>query len=91
MNIPNLLQEKFVNPDGSIHPLWFQWLTQLTTQMQTNLSNEGFVIPSQNTADTTTILTGDANNPPVGKMLYDAEAKALKVNIDGVIKTISVT
>ena len=88
MNVPNVLTEKMVDEKGYLTPAWRQYHTQMNSQMNTYLSNEGIVIPKQNTEDTTKILTSSTS--PVGKILYDSQTNQLKVNINGVIKIIQI-
>jgi hypothetical protein len=88
MKIPNFVDEKIVGEGGKLTDSWKQLLTVLFSQLQQNLSNEGHVVPSQNTTDMTTILSDAAKEN--GTLLYDETTHELKVKIGGLIKTIQV-
>lgn len=84
MNIQNLLHEKPIGEDGHWHPAWKLLLGNLITQLQQNLSNEGFIIPQQ-TTDNINILN---NNKSTGALIYDSTTHELKINLNGMFKTI---
>lgn len=86
MNIPNFVQEKLVDEKGHLTDSWRLVITQLLNELQKNAGNEGLVSPSQ---PETTIanLTASQN----GAMVYDSTNNAMKVNINGIFKTITVT
>lgn len=84
MNVPNYPQSKIVNSDGSITDDWKLFFDQLITQSQSNLSNEGFVPPSQPTTNISQIEPGAQN----GTLLYDDTTHELKTNINGTFKVI---
>lgn len=87
MNIPNFINEKIVKEDGELTDSWKFLLSTLITQMQIHLSEEGFIVPQQTTAN-----INQLNLPKkTGAILYDKDTKQLKVNIDGTFKTITVT
>lgn len=86
MNIPNLTKLKVSDKEGNIHPEFFELLSQLLLQMQQNLSNEGFIIPQQTSDNITQLSTQQSK----GALLYDKELDLLKVNINGVFKTVQV-
>jgi hypothetical protein len=46
MNIPNFQNLQFVTKELYLTDVWLQILTQLFSEMQANLSNQGFVPPS---------------------------------------------
>jgi hypothetical protein len=96
MNIPNLLH----SPIGYIETTtkiggkqkqpvylseeWAYFFGQLIQQMQSNLSNEGFVIPQQKTDDITTISV----NVPNGTQIYNLQTHEPLVKVNGVMKVI---
>ena len=62
----------------------------LNREMQANVSNDGFVIPSRTTSEIDQILL-DANpesQKPNGTMLYDSDTDELKIKSAGVVRII---
>lgn len=99
-SIPNYVQEKLVDENGFLTPAWSNWFQQMITYMQNNLSQEGMVTPSLTTDEITEITaqdnaaTGAAGGltPKYhGALMYDETTDQLKVNINGTIKTVTVT
>jgi len=88
MIIPNFVDEKIVDKNGNLSDSWKQIFSQLITQLQKNLSNEGHVVPSQGTTNIATIF---ADPDKSGALLYDKDTHQLKVNVNGSVKTITVT
>lgn len=86
MNFQNLTMLKVANQNGDIHQDLFNYLGQLVQQLQANLSDEGYVLPKQPTANITALTSAQS----VGAMLYDSDANELKVNINGAWKTVQV-
>lgn len=84
MKIPNLIHEKIIDEHGRLHPAWRDVLEQLFTQLQLNLSNEGYVVPQQPTTNITKLNTSKS----IGALLYDSTTNELKVNLNGTFKTI---
>lgn len=93
MNIPTLLRQPWVNiKTGELTPAIQNHQDQLHSELLDGVSNNGFVIPPMNTSGINYILNNSTpNNKPDGTLLYDNEAHALKVKINGVVKTITVT
>lgn len=80
MNIPNL-------PDagtpiienikvGLMHPLWYNFFAQLLKEMQTNVSNEGYIMPLQDSGSITKLETAGST----GRILYDTDSGLMKLN-----------
>lgn len=86
MNFQNLTAIKVAEKDGNMHQDLFNYLGQLVQQLQTNLSDEGYVMPQQPTANIAQ-LTGAQS---VGAVLYDSDTNELKVNINGTWKVVQV-
>lgn len=84
MNIPNLLQGKMVNEDGTLHPNFQNLLNQLIGEMQENLSEDGFKVPKRQTAD----INNLNNTKSTAAILYDNETHQFKANINGDFKVI---
>jgi hypothetical protein len=85
MKVPNFEDLPVVDKAGKFTPEWKQILSELFTQMQKNLSDEGLTAPAQSTANIAS-LTGTEKN---GAILYDSDTDQLKVNLNGVIKTVT--
>ena len=84
MNIPNFNDTRVIDKDGKLSDEWRQILSQLFTQLQGGLSDEGISVPQQSSANITTLA--DANKS--GTLLYDSDNHLLKVNVNGIFKTI---
>lgn len=58
----------------------------LNQQLQQNVSQDGFVMPSRTTADIAAIASPDnTNGRPDGAMWYDQDLKKLVIKQDGVV------
>jgi len=88
-NWPNFLNSKPVNEKGEWSPEWQNLLQQFFSFAQNNLSNEGHVMPAQSNANIT--LLGAKDNVPNGTVWHDETNNVLKVKLNNVIKTITVT
>lgn len=84
MIVPNYIEMPFVDKNGHLTDVWRNILMQLLQQMQQNLSNTGFVIPSQSTANIA-LLTNAVN----GTMLYNSTTDLPKIKVAGTFKTIT--
>jgi len=79
MNIPTFVQGRPLDDSGNWTKQWQMLWDQLLQKMQISLSDEGFVIPSQNQANINTIATG--KNPDgsyicmPGTVLFNTEAQ----------------
>jgi hypothetical protein len=87
MKIPNFIDSKFVDENGSLTDTWRDILSQLFIELQKNTSVEGLVTPSQSSANITEL----EGKVPDGSFLYDSDTGALKVSIGGVFKTLQTT
>lgn len=85
MKIPNFINERFVDKDGYLTKPWQHTLEQLFKELQTQMSDEGHVAPSQS-ATNITLLDGDVTKK--GALIYDETNDKLKVNVAGTIKEI---
>lgn len=79
MNVPNWIIQRLVDEKGEAHPQAQTFFSQLITEMQKNLSNEGYVVPSQSSANIQQLSTTDNK----AKLLYDAEEEVMKLNNNG--------
>lgn len=86
MNIPNIPHQSTpLLSDGNMHPNWYLYFSQLTDQLQQNVSQEGTGIPKQSTANISRI---EAANP-TPRIIYDSDLDLGKIAINGVFKTIA--
>lgn len=74
MLVPTMVFDKVVDENGYLTEPWQLLFSYLLTQMQTNLGEEGFVMPSQDDDTITTILT----SPTPGTILYDTTNNEFK-------------
>ena len=88
MNISNwlTLHDSIVKNDGSGKPsdALHRIFTNIITQLQINLSDEGYIFPSQNETNINS-LSGTKH---IAKILYDSTNQVMKVNNDGTFKEI---
>lgn len=84
MKIPNFINNKFVDENGMLTETWRMILNILFDQMQKNVSEEGFVIPSM-TEENIALLINSVN----GTLIYDKTNNLLKIKENGIFKTIS--
>lgn len=86
MNIPNYENVPVIEKGGVLTAAWSLILQQLISELQKNLSNEGYIVPQQPTA-TITMLNTTAST---GALLYDSDTDELKVNIAGTFRVVQV-
>lgn len=84
MNIPNFMDAKFTEKDGTLTDEWRQMLGQLFAQLQGGLSDEGIKLPQQSASNIAQLAGSDT----MGHLVYDSDTHTVKVNINGVFKTI---
>jgi hypothetical protein len=84
MNIQSIRNLKVADKDGKIHPEFFSFLAQFIQQLQINLSDQGYKLPMQ-TTDTINQLNTDLST---GAIVYDKVTHEVKVNLNGVFKTV---
>lgn len=85
MKIPNFINERFVNKEGHLTETWQHALEQLFNELQTQMSDEGHIVPSQ---DATNVAILDGDTTKAGALLYNTTTKKAMVNIDGTLKEI---
>lgn len=61
--------------------------TQLSQALAAGLSDNGLTVPQQ----TTTNINSLVSMMPSGTLWYDTDTDSLKVNINGVVKTVTVS
>lgn len=86
MMIPNYLNSKMVDEKGYLTAEWQNFFQQLISQLQGNLSDEGYKLPQQST----TIVDRLDTAASTGAILYDSTTDEAKVNIAGTFKVIQV-
>lgn len=84
MIIPPFLNFKWVNNDGSLTPETQIYEDQLNQAMQNSLSDNGWTLPQQTTANITTIAT----DMPDGTMFYDTDTNEFKIIVNGVVRVV---
>lgn len=87
MNIPNFIDSQVINEKGYLTDTWKQILMHLFTQMQIHLSNEGFIVPQQTSANVTKLNLTKFK----GAILYNADTDELIVNKAGTFKNVLTT
>lgn len=91
MKIPNIIDRPISDKEGNLTSEWKQLLTELITQLQLNVSDEGFIIPRQSSANITSISTSKS----VGAIVYDSDTNQFKACVSsggtGVFKTINLS
>lgn len=93
MNIPNFLKSipiaELKEEDGKYYftPQMANMFIQLFTELQQNLSNEGFKIPQQTTSNINIL----DNALSTAAIIYDSDTNEFKGNVDGVFKTFTLT
>lgn len=84
MKIPVFSNIQFVDKaTGYLTDIWGKMLNQLFDQLQKNVSDEGFVIPSLSTDDILKLT-----NAVDGTLIYDETLNVLKIRKNGVFTTI---
>lgn len=86
MITPNLPIGHWVDEKGHPTPEMMGVFSQLISELQNNLSNEGYKVPQQPTANVQLLNTAKSE----GALLYDSDTKELKVNIGGTFKVVQV-
>lgn len=85
MEVPNIPNDrKIVDSDGNLTEVWASFFSNLTTQMNDDLSDEGFVLPSLSGSDIA-ILDVDQNK---SRILWNTDTEKAMVNNDGTFKEI---
>jgi len=87
MNIPNFIDTEMVDKEGKLTDVWKNTLNQLFSELQQNASNDSGVVFPQQASEDIDKFTGENS---LGATFYDKTNHALKVNINGEIKTIKV-
>ncbi len=88
MNVPAFIKQVIVDKDGNPTDSMMFFLTLLTQQMQATLSDDGWVVPSQTTANINTIASPEnANAKPSGTIWYDSTVNKWKGNQNGAVVT----
>jgi hypothetical protein len=80
MNVPSVPNDrKVVDENGNLTEVWASFFSNLITQLNDNLSDEGYVLPSQNSANIA-ILSTDGNK---SRILWNSDTEKAMVNNDG--------
>ena len=85
MNIPNLADGPLVKKDLNMDDQWFLMFSQLFTELQNNLSNTGFIVPSLSATQVADLdLTKN-----IGGIFYNNTLGKFQCNENGSLKTIT--
>ena len=89
MIIPNLPREPLltINKDTKmplINPAWQAYHNNLTKQLQSNLSDEGYVIPQQPQANINTLNTMTSQ----GRFIFNSDNSSMQMNNNGTYQSI---
>lgn len=85
MEIPNIPNDRtIVDKDGKLTDMWASFFSNLITELNFNLSNEGYILPSLGSDDIAT-LSVDGNK---SRILWDSDIEKAMVNNDGTFKEI---
>jgi hypothetical protein len=94
MLVPNFVHDKAVNVEppneGHFTEQWVIFISQLIDQLQTNLSNEGYVVPGQTTDNISVIAASEQAQNGI-RLLVDTDTNELKAIVNGVVKTVTLT
>ena len=93
MIIPNYIDAPFVEEkEGKFYltDAWKQVLLELFQTLQTNLSQEGFHLPPQPTANLN-LIAANPNNTSIPILIWDSTVNQLKINVNGVFHVIPYT
>lgn len=81
MQIPNFINCRVVDENGNWTPEWQNIMTQLLTETQINLSNEGYRIPQLTSADIANLTDLQKSN---GNIVYNTDIQDFEGNRNGV-------
>ena len=85
MKIPNFAGDiQFVDENGMLTEEWSHILSQLFNELQTQMSDEGHIAPSQSTTDIAQLNVTKYS----GGLVYDSDVNKLKVNVNGTFKEV---
>jgi len=87
MKIPLIGNVKLVDKDGYATDEMKAWISELQTSMGQSLSDEGLAVPSQSTDNINYINSKTGFN----MIWYDKDTSDYKVNVNGVVKKITVS
>lgn len=87
IQIPSIVSWQLTDKTGMATASFQQFMSQLLTQLQTNLNPEGIFIPQQPTTNITTLNTPKSTSA----ILYDSTTNQFKGCINGVFKIFTLT
>lgn len=90
MFVPVWQKKQLVHSNGEATVESEVFFATLNREMQSNLSNDGFVIPSRTTSEINQILLNSdpQTEKPNGTMLYDSVTDELKIKSSGLVKVV---
>lgn len=87
MKVPLIGNIKMVKEDGYPTDEMKAWVSELQTNMNKSLSDEGLEIPQQSTTNINYINAQTQQN----MMWYDHQTQEYKANVNGVVKTFTMS
>ena len=94
MNIPTVPNANFLQKDGSIHPSWHHFFTQLSQQLQAGLTEANYA-PHASTEDINKLVTVTPKTPLHsrqrlhGGTVYNKTTSNCMINNDGEYRNVS--
>lgn len=92
MKVPTFIPEKIADKDGTPSASFHQFIDVMTAQMQTTLSDDGHVLPTQPTATIQQIINpANPNAKGSGTIWYDSTLNKFVGNQHGVLVAFTTT
>lgn len=87
MTITSVIHDQLVDDKGYMSSAWFNMFTQWQLFLQNQLADSGYVLPQLTNAQIAQLdLTKN-----IGAMLYNTSTNTFMVNINGTLKTVTVS
>ena len=88
MNIPNIPNDRrVVDKNGMLTGVWASFFSNLITQLYSNLSSEGYVLPRQSSSNISLLNVPENQS----RILWNEDTERAMVNNDGEFKEILTT
>jgi len=90
--IPTFTKQKAVDENGNFTPEMQQFFDILIGQLQSNISNDGIVLPQLPTSEINNIASpSNANGKTNATLWFDSETGEFKGSVNGVVKTFTMS
>lgn len=87
MTITSVIHDKLVDENNFMSSAWFNMFTQWQLFLQNQLADSGYVLPQLTNAEIALLdLTKN-----IGAILYNTDTNTFMVNINGTLKTVTVS